>query len=189
MNAARLVEPLKPAPLQRAESQPHGFGRNFRLFFRRGFARRSGGRRRGDFQTVEHVKSPPLRQRQHARGDFVHRILADFVAAIRAERAPGARIEQAQVIVYFRGRGHRRARVARRVLLLDGDGRGDARDFVHVGLLDPLEKLPRVGRKRFDVAPLPFGVDRVKRQARLARSGNSRDQRDRVVRNIEADVF
>ena len=131
--------------------------------------------RRGNFQRVEHVESPPLRQRQDARGDFVHRVLADFVAAIGAERAAGARVEQAQVIVNFRGRRDRRARIARRVLLLDGDGRSDAGDFVHVRLLDALEKLPRVRRKRFDVAPLPLGVNRVKREARLARSGNSRD--------------
>ena len=137
----------------------------------------------------EHIESPALRQRQDARGDFVHRVLADFVAAIGAERAAGARVEQAEVVVNFRGRRDRRARIARGVLLLDGDGGSDAGDFIHVRLLDALEKLPRIRRKRFDVAPLALGVNRVKREARFARSGNPRDHRDRVVRNIEADVL
>ena len=102
---------------------------------------------------------------------------------------PDARVEQAQVIVNFRGRGDGRARIARGIFLPDGDGRSDAGDFVHVRLFDALQKLPRVGGKRFDVAPLAFGVERVERQAGFARAGNAGDHRDGVVRNVEIDVL
>ena len=37
-------------------------------------------------------------------------------------------------------------------------------DQIDVGLLHLLEELPRVGRQRFDVAPLALGVNRVERQ-------------------------
>ena len=56
-----------------------------------------------------------------------------------------ASIEQAQVIVDLGGGGDGGAGIARRVLLLDGDGRGQAVYFVHVGLFDALEKLACVG--------------------------------------------
>ena len=50
---------------------------------------------------------------------------------------------------------------------------------VDVGLLHPLEELPRVGRQRLDVAALPFGVDRVEGERRLSRPADARhdDQR------------
>ncbi len=128
-------------------------------------------------------------KRQDARGDFVHRIFANLVSAARAKRAPGARVQQTQVIVDFRCRSDSRTRIACRVLLLDRDGRGDPRDFIHVRLLDTLEKLARVGRKRFDIPTLAFRINCVKGQARFSRTGNSRDERDGVVRNIEADIF
>jgi len=45
--------------------------------------------------------------------------------------------------------------------LLDRDGRRQAVDLVDVGLLHHLQELPRIGRQRFDVAPLAFGIDGV----------------------------
>ena len=45
---------------------------------------------------------------------------------------------------------------------------------VDVGLLHPLEELPRVGRQRLDVAALPLGVDRVEGERRLARAADAR---------------
>ena len=117
------------------------------------------------------------------------RVAADFAAAAHAEGAAGARVEQPQVIVNLRGRGDGRARIARGVFLLDGDGRGDAGDFVHVGLFDALEELPRVGGERFDVAALAFGINGVEGQAGFARAGNAGDHGDGVMRNLEADVL
>ena len=60
-----------------------------------------------------------------------------------------------------------------RVLLADGDRRADAVDAIDVGLLHPLEELPRVGRERLDVAALPFRVDGVEGERGLARSADA----------------
>ena len=49
-----------------------------------------------------------------------------------------------------------------------GDGGGDAVDPLGIGLLEPLEELPGVGRKALDIAALSLGVERVQRQAALA---------------------
>ena len=79
--------------------------------------------------------------------------------------------------------------IAGGVLLLDGDGGGEAVDEVDVGLLDALEKLPRVGGKRLDVAALALGVDGVKGERRLAGAGDSGDDGQLAVGNVAVDVF
>ena len=138
---------------------------------------------------VQHVKSTPFGKRQHARRNLVQRVLANLFAAPKAERVPDARIQQAQIVVDFRGRGHGGPRIAGRILLPDRDRRSDSSNLVHVRLFDALEELPRVRRKRFDVPPLPLGVDCVERETRLARAGNAGDHRDGVVRDCNVDIL
>ena len=62
-------------------------------------------------------------------------------------------------------------------------------DFIDVRLVHPLEKLTRVSRKRFDVTPLAFGVDRVESERRLARAADAGDHGHLVYRNREGDVL
>src|SRR5581483_4071649 len=110
----------------------------------------------------EQVKARAFGERQHFVGNRFGRIAVHLLAAIGAEGATDARVEQTQVVVDFRLRGDGRARVARRVFLANRDGRADADDFVNVGLVHAFEELPRVGRQALDVTPLAFGVDGVK---------------------------
>ena len=65
----------------------------------------------------------------------------------------------------------------------------DAVDAVDVRLLHPLEELPRVGGQRLDVAALPFGVDRVEGERRLARSADAGDDDQLAERQREVDVL
>ena len=83
---------------------------------------------------------------------------------VRAARSADAGIKQAQVVVDLGDRAHGRARVVRRRLLLDGDGRGEPFDGVDVGLFHHRQELPGIGRQGFDIAALAFGVQRVERQ-------------------------
>ena len=122
---------------------------------------------------------------RHDLGRFAH----DFLAALPAERPADARKQQPHVVVDFGRRADRRARIADAVLLADGDGRRDAFDLVDVGLLHPLEKLPRIRGQRLDVAALPFGVDRVEGERRLARSADARDDDQLAVRQRDVDVL
>ncbi len=121
------------------------------------------------------VPARPWGQRQQARGDFIHGVLAHARSAFRAEGLAHARIEQAQEVVAFGGGGHRRAGIAAGILLPDGHRRGDAVDVIDLRLFHALEELPRVSRKRFDVAALPLGVDGVEGQRRFPRTGHTRD--------------
>ena len=137
----------------------------------------------------EHLHAGAFAERENAVGDFVHRVLLHFLAAVQAVGAAHARVQQAQVVVDLGGGGDGRARIAGRVLLPDGDGRRDAVDDVHVGLFDALQELARIGRQRLDVAALPLGVDGVERERRLARTRDPRHHRQGVVRNLEVDVL
>ena len=102
---------------------------------------------------------------------------------------PIARPQQAQVVVDLGDRADRRARVARRRLLVDRDRRRQALDRVDVRLVHLAEELARVGAQRLDVAALALGVDRVERERRLARPGQARDDHERVARQGERDVL
>lgn len=81
------------------------------------------------------------------------------------------------------------ARGADGVALLDGDGRGDAFDAIHLRLVHAVEELSRVRRERFDVAALAFGIKRVEGEGTFARTAQTRDDDEPVQRQIEIKVL
>ena len=131
----------------------------------------------------------PLGQLQHLVDDRLLRLAGDRAPADRAVRTADARVEQPQVVVDLRHGADGGARVARRRLLVDGDGRREAVDRVDVGLLHHLEELARVRGERLDVAALPLGVDRVEGEARLPRAGEPGDRDQLVPRQADGDVL
>ena len=88
--------------------------------------------------------------------------------------------------------GHRAdggAWIAAGGLLLDGDGRRQALDQVHIGLAHQLQELARIGRKRLHIAALALGIDGVKGQRRFARSRQPGDHHQLAARNIDRYVL
>ena len=98
------------------------------------------------------------------RDDLLRRLLADRHMARRAMRLADSGEEHTKVIVDLRLGGDRRARVAAGGPLLDRNGRREPFDRIDVGLLQAVQELPRVGGEAFDVATLPFRVERIERQ-------------------------
>src|SRR5262249_39069743 len=127
--------------------------------------------------------------RQNAVSNLVGRIALYFGAALDAKRLAATGVKKPQVVVDFSSCGDRRAGIARRVLLANGYGRGDAGDVVHVRFFHALQELARVGREGFYVAALPFRIDGVERQRGFTGAADAGDYRDFVVRDIDADVF
>jgi hypothetical protein len=129
------------------------------------------------------------RQREDGFEDLARRSARRRVARARAVWLPDGGEQQVQIA---RDVGHRAdsgARVAGQRLLLDGNHRRQAEDEIDVGLGDVRDEPLGVGRERLHVATLPFGVDRVEGQARLARSGQTGDDDQPVARDVERDVF
>ena len=122
----------------------------------------------------QQIEPGALGQRQHA---IDH--LRDDLAL---DRQPGRgrighadpRPQQPHVVVDLGDGADGRARILRGGLLLDGDRRRQAVDLVDVRLLHHLQELARIGRQRFDVAPLALGVDGVEGERRFARAGQAR---------------
>ena len=105
---------------------------------------------------------------QQGHGDLVDRVALDGLFTRGAPSGAGAGIQEPQKVVDLGRSGDGGARIARGVLLFDGHRRRDAVDLVDVGLLHAFEKLARVGRHRFDVPPLPFGIDGIEDERTLA---------------------
>ena len=101
----------------------------------------------------------------------------------------GAREQQLQVIVELGHRADGRARGAHRIRLVDGDGRRNAIDAIHRGLVHAVEELARVRRERLDVTPLALGVQRVEHQRGLARARHAGHDHQFAQRNLEVEVL
>ncbi len=61
--------------------------------------------------------------------------------------------------------------------------------MLDIRLLHHLKKLARIGGKRFDIAPLPLGIDGVERQARLTTAGKSGNDDQFVAGKVDIDAL
>ncbi len=137
----------------------------------------------------EHVDPGVLRIEHHHVGDALERLRGDFLAAVRAVRHADVGEQEPEVVVDLGDRADGRSRVGPGRFLLDGNRRRQPVDQIDVGLLHLLEELPGVGRQTLDIAALPFGVDRVEGQRRLARTRQARDHHELVARDVDVDVL
>ena len=124
-------------------------------------------------------------QRQHAVDHLRDDLAFDRQAGGGRIGHADPRPQQPHVVVDLGDGADGRARILRGGLLLDGDRRRQAVDLVDVGLLHHLQELARIGRQRFDVAPLSLGVDGVEGERRFARAGQPRKHHELVARNFD----
>ena len=137
----------------------------------------------------QQIEARALGQRQHPVDHLADRLAGDRQAGRRRIGDADAGEEQPHVVVDLGDRADGRARVPRRGLLLDRDGRRQAVDLVDVRLLHHLEELAGIGRQRLDVAALALGVDRVEGERRLARARQAGQHDQLVARQVEVDVL
>ncbi|MDH6227518.1 hypothetical protein M2169_004488 [Streptomyces sp. MJP52] len=140
-------------------------------------------------QRGEHLEPAALRQFEDPVHDGLRRLAGDRAPALGTVRLADPREQQAEVVVHLGDGADRRARVARGRLLVDGDRRGEALDEVHVRLVHLAEELPGVRGERLHVAALALGEDRVEGEGRLARTRQTREDDERVTRQVERDVL
>ncbi len=114
-----------------------------------------------------------------------HHLLAAEVAVGRGRAGE----EQPEIVVDLRRGAHGGARVLVGGLLLDADHRREARYLVHIGALHVSEEIARIGREGLDVTTLPFGVDGVEGERRLARPRQTGDDRQRVARYLHIHIL
>ena len=100
-----------------------------------------------------------------------------------------AGVQEPQEVVDFRGGGDGGTGIPDIHLLLDGDGRRDALDHLHIGLGHTAQELAGVGRQALGEAALALGEQRIERQGRLPAPGNARDHHEPVPRNFHRYVL
>ena len=122
----------------------------------------------------QHLEPQAVVHGEDAVDDLLRRLALQPGAVVRAVLDADAGVQQAQVVVDLGDRADGRAWVLARRLLVDRDRRRQALDHVDVGLVHLPEELAGVRTQRLDVAALALGVDRVEREARLARTRTAR---------------
>ena len=128
-------------------------------------------------------------QRQHLIDHLRNRLRLEDFGVIGTARLADAGKQQPQIIVDLGDGADRRTWIVRGRFLLDGNRWRQTFDVIDVGLFHDRQKLPRIGRQRFDVATLAFGVDGVKGQRGLAGAGQAGDHDQPVARQIEIDIL
>ena len=118
----------------------------------------------GQRQVGEQGKACTVGEPEGTVYHVVHLVFLDQGPRYGRIGLPDTGIEHAQVVVDF-GRGtHRRPRIARVDLLLDGYGRRYALDVVALGFAHTPQELPGIGRQALDVAALPLGIECIEGQ-------------------------
>ena len=116
----------------------------------------------------QHLHAGALGVFLHGVHHLVHRLLADFFAALGAVGNADARPQKAQVVVNLRHRAHGGAGVAAGGFLIDGNGGAQPLDGVHIRLFHLPQEHPGVAGQAFHIAPLTLGIQGVEGQAALA---------------------
>ena len=137
----------------------------------------------------EQIEAGAFGQRQHAVDHLRDDLAFDRQSRGRRIGHADARPQQAHVVVDLGDGSDGGARVLRRRLLLDRDRGRQAVDLVDIRLLHHLQELARIGRQRFDVAALAFGIDGVEGERGFAGAGQAGEHGEPVARNLEIDVL
>ena len=115
--------------------------------------------------------------------------MLDNAAAVQAGDGAATGVEEAEIVVDFGSSGDGGAGVAGLIFLLDRDGGGEAIHVVDVGLFDALKELTGVGGEGFDVAALTFGVDGIEGERGFARTADTANDGEGVVRDVDVDAL
>ena len=132
---------------------------------------------------------PPGEPLGNQCGNLFVGIVDHLLARDRRVSPRSPRIEQAQEIADLGYGTDRRTGILVGGLLLDGHHRAEARDLIDVGPFHRSDELPGIGRKRLHIAALPFGIDRIESQGRLAGTRKSCDDDQFPARNFQIDVL
>ena len=129
----------------------------------------------GTFSSPHHrrhnLKFGLFRQRQKLIHNLIDGLTADLPAAHRAVGSPHPGIEQPEIVVNFGDGAYGGAGVFGGGFLIDGDGRAEPFNGLHIGLLHLPQKLPGIGGNTLHIPALAVGVDGIKGQAGFTGTG------------------
>ena len=116
-----------------------------------------------------------LTQSFHLVHNLVNSLAGNFLAALGAMGRTHSGPKEAEIVIDFRHRTDGRAGVLGSGLLVNRNGRRQALNGIHIGLVHLAQELPGVGRKTLHIPPLPFRINGIKGQAGLTGTGQARE--------------
>ncbi len=134
----------------------------------------------------EQLELRPFRERHHLINHLRNGLGSDLLAALVTVWLADPGKKEAKIIVDLGDRADGGAGIFAGRLLLDGDGRGQPFDRLHIRLVHLLQELAGIGGKRLHVAALPLGIDGVEGQGRLAGTGNTGDDHQLIAGNFQS---
>ena len=142
-----------------------------------------------DDERREQRDAPAAVVPQQPRRDRRRALRLDGDIAIRAVLRTELHVQQAQKMIDLGERRHGALAATAAGALLDGDGRRDAEDRVHVGARRRLHELPRIGVERLEVTALSLAEKDVEGECRLAGARDTGDHGETVARDLDVDVL
>ena len=130
-----------------------------------------------------------LRQIHNLVYHLIHRLFADFLAALGTMGNADSGIEKSHVIVNLRYCPYGRPGVPVSGFLIDRNSRGQPLDALHIRFLHLSQKLSRIGGQGFHIPPLSLRVNGIKGQGRLARPGKAGQNHQLISGNIQRNVL
>ena len=137
----------------------------------------------------EHHEPGALSQGLHPVYDLVDGLAANLLAALGAvgDAHPGP--EQTQIVVDLRHRANGGAGALGGGLLVNGNGRGQAVDGIHIRLIHLPQKLPGIGAQALHIPPLALGIDGIEGQTGLSRTAEAGKDHHFVSWNLQIHIF
>ena len=136
-----------------------------------------------------HFDFGSFRQSQHVFHHLVRRLAVEFLLAPRAVRNADGGKQHSHVVPDVGHRADGRTRVAADGFLIDRNDRREPVHKVDIRLALLPDKPLRIGRHRSQQPALPFRVDRVERQRRLAGTTNASDNDQLIARQFDGDIL
>ena len=137
----------------------------------------------------EDLNPASLRKRKDLIHDLVNALLPDLTTAFGAVRHADPRPEKAQIVIDLRHCTHGGTGILGRGLLVNGDGRREAVDIIHIGFIHLTKKHSGIGAQAFHITSLPFGIDRIEGKTGFAAAGKAGDNDQFIPGNGKIDIL
>ena len=130
-----------------------------------------------------------FRQFQHLVGNLLGGLAFDDFPALGTMGDPDPGKQQPEIVVDLRYRSHRGPGVPAGGLLVDGNGRGQSPDIVHIRFVHLSQELPGIGRQAFHVPALAFRIDGIKGQGGFPAAGQTGDHHQFVPGDVQGYIL
>ena len=121
--------------------------------------------------------------------DLVHGLVLDLSAADGTVGHADAGVHETHIVIDLRQSPHRGAGVLGGSLLIDGNGRRESVNGLHLRFVHNPQELTGIGGKRLHIAPLTLGKNGVEGKGRLPRTGETGEDHHFLSRNMETDIL